>query len=125
MRSPRAGRGGEALALIDEALAEARASQIGMYLPEMWRLRGELLLQTDATRAGEARAAFERAAVLAGAQGAHLLHLRAATSLARLLADGGDRDAAGRLLRPLYAQFAEGFDRPDLVAAARLVDALG
>ncbi|HUZ72306.1 MAG TPA: AAA family ATPase [Stellaceae bacterium] len=121
----RAGRVAAAQGLIDEALVEAQTSQVGMYLPELWRLRGVLLLQADAAQAPEARRCLERAAALAESQGARMLQLRATMSLARLLADDGDGGAAARLLRPLYAQFTDGFEAPDLAAAARLLAALG
>jgi predicted ATPase len=57
--------------------------------------------------------------------GARLQELRAATSLARQLAQRG-RAAEGReLLAPLYASFTEGFSARDLVEAKELLDKLG
>ena len=57
-------------------------------------------------------------------QGAKSFELRAATSLARLWADRGERDRARDLLAPVHAWFTEGFDTPDLRDAAALL-ALG
>lgn len=50
--------------------------------------------------------------------------LRAATGLARLLADRGDAPEARALLGDVYGWFTEGFDTPDLRAARELLDEL-
>jgi predicted ATPase len=50
--------------------------------------------------------------------------LRAATSLARLWSEQGQRDAARDLLAPIYAWFTEGFDTPVLKEAKALLDEL-
>lgn len=49
------------------------------------------------------------------------LELRAAVSLARLLAEKSRREEGRDLLAPIYAAFTEGFDRPDLMAAKTLL----
>ena len=51
--------------------------------------------------------------------------MRAAVSLARLLADQGRRDEARELLAPIYGWFTEGFGTPDLREAKALLDGLG
>ena len=50
--------------------------------------------------------------------------LRAATSLARLLAHQGKRAEARDLLAPLYSSFTEGFDTADLKDAKALLEEL-
>jgi predicted ATPase len=52
------------------------------------------------------------------------LELRAATSLARLWADEGQRQKAHDLLAPVNGWFAEGFDTADLKEAKALLDEL-
>jgi hypothetical protein len=47
------------------------------------------------------------------------------TSMARLLAERGERMRAYDLLHPIYASFTEGFDTLDLKEAKALLDALG
>jgi predicted ATPase len=50
--------------------------------------------------------------------------LRAAASLARVLARQGRREEARDLLAPVYGWFTEGFDTADLKEAKALLDAL-
>jgi predicted ATPase len=52
------------------------------------------------------------------------LELLAATSLARLLAEQGQRRQAHELLAPIYGWFTEGFDTADLKDARALLDEL-
>ena len=68
--------------------------------------------------------AFRAALQIAEEQGALLLKLRAATSLARLWRDQGKRDEARNLLAPVYGWFTEGFDTLDLKEAKTLLDEL-
>ena len=54
-------------------------------------------------------------------QEANSWRLRGATSLARLLSRSGRRDEARTILAPAFAQFTEGFDTIDLIAAKALL----
>jgi predicted ATPase len=60
----------------------------------------------------------------AGRQGAKLLELRAATSLARLWGQQNRRAEARELLASVYGWFTEGFATPDLKDAKALLDEL-
>jgi predicted ATPase len=60
----------------------------------------------------------------AGSRPSTNARLRAATSLARLRAEAGERERARDLLAPVYGRFAEGFDTPDLREAKALLDEL-
>jgi predicted ATPase len=62
--------------------------------------------------------------VTARRQGARLLELRTATTLARVLAENNERREAVELLAPIYDWFTEGFDTADLREAKALVEAL-
>ncbi|HZH26815.1 MAG TPA: hypothetical protein VEY95_06480, partial [Azospirillaceae bacterium] len=79
-------------------------------------------------RLGSGRQAIEqeyRAALrLAGQQGAPALELRAATGLARWLAETGRHEDGRNVLRPVYDGFTEGFETRDLGEARALLDAL-
>jgi predicted ATPase len=61
---------------------------------------------------------------IAEEQGALLLKLRAATSLARLWLDQGKPQQARELLTPVYCWFTEGFDTLDLKGAKALLEQL-
>ena len=98
-----------------------------MWLAEIHRLRGELLLQAapgDSDAADRAEACFQQALAVAREQQAKSLELRAATSLARLWQTQGRRAEAHDLLAPIYGWFTEGFDTPDLQDAKALLAAL-
>ena len=58
------------------------------------------------------------------ARSAKIWELRAATSLARLWRDQGERVEARDLLAPIYGWFTEGFDTPVLQDAKVLLDQL-
>ena len=87
------------------------------------RLKGEISRAQSAS--AEAEACFRRAVEVAQRQGAKLLQLRAAASLARLWQSQGRFRQARELLAPLYDWFTEGFDTADLKDAKALLDELG
>ncbi len=91
---------------------------------ELWRLRGQLVRAQNGSAAKEVEACFRRAIAIAQEQGARAWELRAATSLARLLTEQGERHKAHDLLAPIYGWFTEGFDTPDLNDAKVLLDDL-
>ncbi|MFN2182891.1 MAG: hypothetical protein ACK2UU_02820 [Anaerolineae bacterium] len=90
------------------------------WLPEQYRLRAELLLQTPGAEA-EAEALRQKAADLAKSQKARSLELRALTSLARLQSRQGRTADGPERLAACYAEFTEGFDLPDLRDAEALL----
>jgi predicted ATPase len=85
------------------------------------RVRGEALLMQSPDNKTEAEATLQEALVIARRQACHPLELRAATSLAWLLRDGGREQQARELLAPVYDAYTEGFERPDLQAAHALL----
>jgi DNA-binding SARP family transcriptional activator/predicted ATPase len=116
----KAGRAQEGLAVLDEALAEARAHNERWWNAEVHQLRGELLLLHGAD-AEEIEAALLRAIEIARSQQARSLELRATMSLARLRIRQGRSHDAREQLGELYTWFTEGFDTPDLQAAHALL----
>ncbi|HWM79928.1 MAG TPA: hypothetical protein VNS56_20280, partial [Methylomirabilota bacterium] len=92
--------------------------------PELYRLKGELLLAGNADAQSGATLAFRRAIEIARSQGARSWELRAATSLSRLLRRQGKRDEACQTLAGILGWFTEGFDTADLRAARTLLDEL-
>ena len=89
------------LAMVADGFAMAEGGEHWMDA-ELHRLRGELLLARDGMPNGpeEAERCLRRAQDTALAQGSRALQLRAALSLARLLAGRGEQPAARALLAP-------------------------
>jgi predicted ATPase len=83
-----------------------------------------VLLRSLGSPAEEAERALRTALEIAEEQGAFLLKLRAAASLARLWRDQGKAGQAHELLAPVYGWFREGFDTRDLKEAKALLDDL-
>jgi predicted ATPase len=121
----RAGRIGDGLVLVEEAIDHAERTEERWASAELLRVKGELLLlQGGSSAAATAEDHFRQALDWARRQGALSWELRAATSLAQLLRDQGHAADALALLQPVYDRFSEGFDTTDLKAAKALLDAL-
>jgi predicted ATPase len=104
------------------AMNEKRGSRL--MDPELYRLKGELLLASDPSVEPDAEVAFRNAIDTARRQSTKSWELRAATSLARLLRHQGKRDEARRTIAEVYEWFTEGFDTLDLKEAKALIDEL-
>ncbi len=107
----------EALALVDstgERWLEA----------EIHRLNGEVLHLLPRRDKQGVEDEFAKALRIARSQAAKSFELRAASSLARLWAEHGERQRAHDLLSPIYGWFTEGFDTPDLREAKDLLKVL-
>jgi predicted ATPase len=115
----RAGRLDEADA-INRAMGEPTRPHF--YLPEIMRIKGELL--ASGPHSYEAEIWLSRSLGLARDQSALAWELRAATSLARLQACQGRAAEAASVLGSVYERFTEGFDTFDLRAAKCLLDKL-
>lgn len=115
------GRAEEALGFLDDVERLSVETHQRMFMPDLHRLRAEALrrLGSDGRRVGEE---YRLAVRLARRQGAPALELRAATGLARWLADTNRREQAHELLRPTYGLFTDGFDTPDLRDARALLE---
>jgi predicted ATPase len=118
----RAGRPEEGLEALAEALEFADSTGETIFQAEVYRLKGELLLQHDPTAVAAAEACFRQAFELARRQQALSLELRAALSLARLWDRQGQHQAARDLLAPVYGAFTEGFRTHDLQTARALLE---
>lgn len=116
----KAGRLDECRAALSDALDSAER----WWEAEVHRLRADLALAVAASAVEEAEHHVKRALGVARAQESRSLELRAATSLARLWAEQGERHKAHDLLAPVYGWFSEGFDTADLKTARALLDEL-
>jgi predicted ATPase len=113
------------LTVLAEALAFVDTTGERWYEPELYRLKGELiLLQQNADNQADAESSFHHALAIARNQQAKSFELRAAISLTRLWQQQGKRQEAYDLLAPVYSWFTEGFDTADLQEAKALLDAL-
>jgi predicted ATPase len=112
------------LTVLAEALALVDTTGERWYEPELYRLKGALLIQQSLDNQVEAEACFHKSLDIARHQQAKSFELRTATSLARLWQQQGKRQEAHDLLAPVYHWFTEGFDTADLKDAKALLDEL-
>ena len=134
-----AGQAEEGLALIADALTWVHNAGEYYYEAELYRFKGELLLQSEVQRPGsgvgtlapslqtldaEAEACFRQAITLARRQCAASLELRAGLNLSRLWRQQGKPQPARQMLAQLYGHFTESFDTIDLREAKTLLDTL-
>jgi predicted ATPase/DNA-binding winged helix-turn-helix (wHTH) protein len=121
------GRLDEALGALEDAMASAgqRADDQVWYVPELLRIKGEVLLQQAADQSAvAAEDCFNQAAQMAREQGALFWELRVALSVARLRVTQGRRREARAPLASVYDRFTEGFATADLQAARILLEEL-
>ncbi|MGE4096515.1 MAG: adenylate/guanylate cyclase domain-containing protein, partial [Candidatus Binatia bacterium] len=119
----------EARRAVIEALALVQETGEHLYEAELYRLKGELTLQSSGQRLAsgvpsaqhptpstqtEAEGYFHKAIGIAQTQQAKSWELRAATSLARLWQQQGKRHEARDTLSAIYVWFTEGFDTTDM-----------
>ncbi len=117
----------EGLNALAEAVTVMDETEVRFYGAELYRLKGELLLNAECgMRSAELTPedCFQKALDIARHQQAKSWELRTATSLARLWQSQGKNQAAYDLLAPVYGWFTEGFDTADLHEAKTLLEAL-
>jgi predicted ATPase len=147
----KAGQIEEGLKVVAEALAMVEKTGECVFEAELYRLKGELTLQSrtshrqvqSKSRASqdkskgknpqspirnpqleEAAACFRRAIAIARRQEAKSLELRAVMSLSRLWQRQGKQQEAHQMLAEIYGWFTEGFETADLMEAEALLEAL-
>jgi predicted ATPase len=114
------------LSTVDAALARAELQEERWCVPELLRIKGDLLLRGgSADELHAAEACLKDSLTWARRQQALSWELRAATSLARLRQGGQQLDEGRDLLAATYGRFTEGFDTADLVAAKALLETPG
>ena len=115
----------EAHAAVAQAIDAAGGREDGQqwYVPELLRIKGEILLQRNPDRAlSAAEACFDQAAALAREQGALSWELRIALSRARLRLAQARSDEAKQALAAVYDRFTEGFETAGLQIARATLD---
>jgi predicted ATPase/DNA-binding winged helix-turn-helix (wHTH) protein len=121
------GRLDEALGALEDAVASAGEGENGQvwYVPELLRIKGEVLLLQAPDRAGQAAEdCFIQAGEMAREQDALFWELRIALSLARLRVSQNRHYEARALLASVYDRFTDGFMTADLEAARAMLEGL-
>ena len=108
----------EGRSVIEEALAWSERSEERWALPELLRIKGELLRMGGSTGAEDV---FMHALDWARRQEALSWELRVATSLFQFWQQNGRTQEARQLLSSVYHRFTEGFDTLDLKIARELL----
>jgi predicted ATPase/class 3 adenylate cyclase len=121
------GSPGEGLRVLPEALAIVNKTGEHFWEAELYRLKGELTLQSEVQGSqfkvqDEAEECFRRAIDISRRQSAKSLELRAVMSLSRLRQKQSNKEEAYRMLAPIYGWFTEGFDTADLKEAKALLN---
>jgi len=117
----------EGLEVLEEALEQAHRNGDQYYLPEVYRLKGELLQMSSIGKhdAAGAERCLNQAIDIARKQKGKSLELRAAMSLARLYRSRKQKAKAREILAATYSGFTEGFDTKDLREAKMMLGELG
>jgi predicted ATPase/DNA-binding winged helix-turn-helix (wHTH) protein len=118
------GRSSESKVLIDERIQQVEVGGETLYVPELLRVKGRVLLSMREPDHREAEICFKESLELSRHQGARAWELRTARDLAKLLTDQGQTEDGRTLLRSVYAEFSEGFETADLKAAEGLLATL-
>jgi class 3 adenylate cyclase/predicted ATPase len=118
------GQFGEAFRALDEAQQWVQRNDERLYVAEVHRIKGELLLRQPIADAAQAERCFKEALRVARDQEAKSWELRAAMNMARLWQGGGRLDDARAVLSPVYNWFTEGFETADLREARTLLEQL-
>jgi len=111
-----------ALDVIGESVARIESGEDRVHFAEVLRLQAWILMQASET--DRAEPILRQAIDVARGQHAKSWELRAATTLAHLLTNRGEREAARRVLVPVYDWFTEGFATKDLQAARTVIGGL-
>jgi predicted ATPase len=119
----RAERYADALATLDRALEIGEQTGERRWESRIHHLRAEALLHAGDPESAEE--CLRHAIRVAQAQKARSWELGAATALAKLLAERGERVAGHCQLAPIYEWFTEGFETRGLVEARTLLEELG
>ena len=117
----RMGQTARALECVDQAIDLAQRANIMSWRPEFLRQRAEWMLALGEIDRYEAKQRLLTALDLARQQTAHMLELRVATSLTRLLACGDESIWAAKSLAACLARFVEGADAPDVQLARNIL----
>ena len=107
--------------LIDDAIGLVARGGDHLYMPELLRMKGRVLLSLPEPDVEQAEAHFMQSLDLSRRKGAKAWELRAAIDLASVIAERGRRDEAKRLLQSALEGFGEGSETTDIRIANALL----
>jgi tetratricopeptide (TPR) repeat protein len=116
------GQHDRAIKAIENALSFAERTGESFNLPELLRIKGDIMRSGPRPDLAGAEACYVRSLDLASRQSALSWELRTAISLARLWSGHGRAEDALHTLDALCDRFTEGPDRPDFLDARGLID---
>ena len=119
-----AGRFGDARDTLRQGFEELRVNRDMAFQTHLLLMRAEVLARESAVDREAIKSDLKKAFEIAQAQAIPWMGLRAATRLGRFWLDEGQPDATRDLVTPLYEQFVEGHDLPDLQDAKALLAAV-
>ena len=114
----------EGISLIDNTIRRVEASGDDLYMPELLRMKGSILLSNPQHSGDDAEGYLVQSLELNRASGSRAWKLRTARDLAALWSGQGRTGDARALLLSAFQQFTEGSDTADLKAAERLLSTL-
>jgi predicted ATPase len=114
----------EGIILLEEAMALIDKTEERFWLPELYRLMGELMLSLTTNNNFQAERNFRQAIDIARYHHVKTMELRAAVSLGRLKCHQGKRESACELMTEIYDWFVEGVDTSDVKEAKALLEKL-
>jgi predicted ATPase len=114
----------EGLLNIEKAIRRADSNGDLFAMPEILRIKAELLVASSGIEAAAAEALLTESLELANSRSALAWELRSATSLGTLWMKRGRHEDALQLLSSVYDRFADGLFNSDLRAAAKMIEEL-
>ena len=112
----------EAMACVEEAISMVESNGDASYMPELLRVKGNLMVTMGLRADGEA--SLLQSLELSRRQGAAAWELRTGTNLAALWSGSGDGARARGVLKPLLDRFEEGRDTSDVREAEKVLGSL-
>lgn len=115
------GRADEARHVIDASVRAVEVNGDSAFMPELLRMKSQLLPRTADTGAPTLQSCLERALEWSRRQRARGWELRAATDLAAYFIEQGHLQQAQSILKPVLEHFTEGFGTADLKRAVTML----
>jgi hypothetical protein len=106
-------RNDEALALVTRLLEASLTPEVGVFVPELWRIRGELVIRQSASNLQQGKRYLETSLSMADQQNAPIYRLRAGLPLARLLVENGQSEEARSVIGRVGVDIPEEWAGPE------------